>query len=219
MYMKRNTAKKFWPIPRKGTKYLAKPTHEASKSVSLIVMMREVLKLVKNRKELKRLLNEKQVLINQKIIRETNYPLLLFDSLSLPAMKKSYRVVLKNKRMNLEEINDKEAEQRTYKIINKKQLAKGKIQLNLDCGKNILADTKLKAIKTGTFITINSKNNEVVKTDSLGKGSKVFVISGKHIGTIGEIKGVKEEGESIIAEIKTKDGEIKVDVDNLFIGA
>jgi len=215
--MKRQTTRKAWPIPRKGTKYLAKPMHEAGKGVPLVVIMRDVLKLVKNKKELIRLLNEKQVLINQKEARETNYPLLLFDVLSLPLIKKSYKVILKNKRIDLEEISDKEAATRTYKITNKKYLPKGKTQINLDSGKNILADDKTSKLKTGDFITINSKDNKILSTNSLTKGSKIIVISGRHSGVIGEIKNVKEEGQNTIAEIKTKEEDIKVDFDNLFV--
>jgi len=217
MYMKRQTTRKAWPIPRKGTKYLAKPTHEASNGIPLVVMMRDVLKLVKNKKELIRLLNEKQVLINEKEIRETNYPLLLFDALSLPAIKKYYKVILEGKRIGLKEISGKDAATRTYKILDKKELGKGKTQFNLDGGKNILVDDKTKAVKTGEFITLNSKDNKIVKTTPLIKGSKIVVIRGRHIGVIGEIRDVKEEGKNIIAQIKSEKEDIKVDFDNLFV--
>ena len=217
MYLKRQTTNKSWPIPRKGTTYLAKPTHEAANGVPLVVIMRDVLKFVKNKKELIRLLNEKQVLINQKEIRETNYPLLLFDALSLPAMKKNYKVILEGRRIGLKEVDEKNATTRTYKILNKKELGKGKTQLNLDGGKNILADDKTKKLKTGDFITLNSKDNKVVSSASLTKGSKIVVVSGKHIGVIGEIKDVHEEEQNTIAVIKTKKEDIKVDFDNLFI--
>ena len=55
MYLKRKNIGKFWPVPRKGTKYLAVPNHNNNEAISLVVVMRDVLKLVRNKKELKRL--------------------------------------------------------------------------------------------------------------------------------------------------------------------
>ena len=71
-HLKRQGIGKFWPIKRKGTAYLAVATHNQKESIPLVVVLRDVLKIVKNKKELKRALNDKQILINQKEIRETN---------------------------------------------------------------------------------------------------------------------------------------------------
>src|SRR3989344_4613496 len=98
MHLKRNKIGNFWPIPRKGNKYLAVASHNKNESIPLSVILRDILKLVKNKKELKRVLNEKQILINHKQIKETNYPVGLFDILTIG--KKNYKVVLsENKKM------------------------------------------------------------------------------------------------------------------------
>jgi small subunit ribosomal protein S4e len=215
MYIKRQQIKKFWPVPRKGTKYLSAPSHEITKAVPLVIVMRDVLRLVKTKKELKRLVNENKIMINGKIVKDVNYPLVVFDSLSFPHIKKYYRAILKRKKIGIEEIDEKKASNRAYKVVDKKQLKDKKIQLNLNNGKNIICDKK---ISTGDFVVLENNTNKIIENLSLGKGSEVIVMRGKHIGARGKIKDISEEGNNRIADIKRDDEEeIKVDVKNLFI--
>ena len=212
MYVKRNTINKSYPIPRKGTKYIAVPTHEKRTAIPLVVVVRDILKFVKNKKELQTLINEKKVYVNGKIIRNTNYGINLFDSIEFPSIKKYYRMVLRKNKMDMEEINEKDSLNRVYKVINKKQLKNKKIQINLNNGKNIISSEK---IKVGNFITLNHSDNKIEKIISLEKGSKVIVIKGKYKGVVGTIKGITKEN---FAEIKTEDNQnINVEFKNLFL--
>ena len=61
MHIKRKTMPKFWPVARTGSKYMAVPSHEQRSSVPLIMVIRDMLKLVKNKKELKKVMNEKKI--------------------------------------------------------------------------------------------------------------------------------------------------------------
>jgi small subunit ribosomal protein S4e len=140
MYQKRNNVPKFWPVARKGTKYLAIADHNQNESIPLVIVVRDLLKLVKNKKELKRLLNEKQIQINHREIRETNFPVCLFDILSFPQMKKHYRMILsKGKKAVLEEVSEKKAETKIFKVMDKKMLSKNAVQFNLTNGRNIIS--------------------------------------------------------------------------------
>ena len=212
-HLKRQGIGKFWPIPRKGTKYLAVSTHNQKESIPLVVVMRDILKFVRNKKELKRILNEKQVFINHKQIKETNYPVCLFDVISFPKIKKNYRASLsKNKKMILEEISDKDAETKVYKIINKKILPKGKLQLNLMQGKNIISDKK---VNIGDSVVLNLKNDEIVKAIPLEKGRRVFALRGKHAGSSGKVVDIMERGGKKIAKILVDDKRINVWTKNI----
>ncbi len=214
-YLKRNKIGKFWPIPRKGTKYLAVPTHNKNDSIPLVVVMRDILKLVKIKKELKRLINERKIQINHKEIRETNYPICLFDVINFPELKKNYKAVLsKNKKMNFEEISDKEAETKIFKVINKKILGKKKIQLNLMHGKNIISDEK---VKTGDSILLDLKNNKILKVIPMQEGKNVYVIKGKHAGIKGKIKEILSRGGKSIAKIISEDEKINVWIKNIVV--
>ena len=213
MHIKRKTIPTFWPISRTGTKYMAVSTHDKSNSIPLLIVARDILEFVKTKKELKSLLKEKKILINNKAIIEPNYPVCLFDTISLPSINKSYRANLINKKLNLEEISEKESHTKMYKVIGKKLLPNKKPQINLTNGKNILTSEK---ISVGDFILLGD-DSKISKVISLKKDVEVIAIKGKHIGKEGKIKEIIKEGENTLAILITpsKD-EVKVNIKNLF---
>jgi len=215
MHLKRNNIGKFWPIPRKGTKYLAVPSHNQNEAMPLVVVLRNVLKVVKNKKELKRLLNEKKIQVNHKEIKETNYPICLFDIISFPESKNNYKVVLsKDKKMIFEEISGKKSETKVYKLMNKKMLTNKITQFNLMQGKNIISKEKA---NVGDSILFNLKDNKIEKIIPLEKGREAFVMNGKHASHVGKIEELVERGGKLIAKIKSDDGKINVWTKNIIV--
>lgn len=212
-YLKRQGIEKFWSIPRKGTKYLTHVSHNQGHSIPLVVVLRDILKLVGTKKQLKKIINEKQVKINQKEVREINYPIGLFDVISLFAIKKNYRVTLsKEKKMIFEEVSDKEAKTKIFKILDKKLLPNKKIQLNLMHGKNILTKEK---VNVGDSLLINLEDNKVEKIIVMEKGADAFVNKGKHAGRTGKITEIMERGGKTLAKITTDTERINVWTKNI----
>ena len=201
------------PVPRTGTKYMAVPSHNQTESMSLILVMRDILKLVKTKKELKKILNEKKILVNGKIVKETNYPVTLFDSLAIPSVKKFYRVNLKNK-YELTPASESTVGNRIYEVIGKKILPGKKVQLNLSQGRNVISSEK---INVGNYVVVDFAKNKITKVISLDKGVEVIVIAGKHSGAEGKIKEILTSGEQKVAVIKTHKEEIKSNVKNIFV--
>ena len=215
MHLKRKTVENFWSIPRKGTKYVAVPNHNQREALPLVIVMREMLKFVKNTKELKKLLQEKQIQINHRLVHETNYPISLFDILSLPAAKKNYRAILsENKKLIMEEVNEKEANIKIFKVLNKKVLEGKNIQLNLMHGKNIISKEK---VSTGDSIVFDLKENKMLKIIPMEKGRNAFVIKGKHAGISGKINEIVERGGKNIAKIAMGSDKINVWVENIIV--
>lgn len=205
---------KFWPMPKTGNKYLAVPSHEQRNSMPLIIVVRDMLKLVKNKKELQDALNKKSIEVNGKAVIEKNYPVALFDSVSITPANKHYRAVLNNKRMDLAEIKKEDIGIRICKVIGKKTLAAGKTQLNLNLGRNIISDNK---IKVGDFVLMDVIKNKILKAIPLEKETKIVIVKGKHIGKNGKIRDLSKEGDNLIAKIKISSGEeISSNVNNLF---
>lgn len=213
MYLKRNSIPKFWPIPRKGTKYLAVASHNQEESMPLVVVMREVLKLVKNKKELQRAINEKQIIINHKVIRNVNYPVSIFDVISLPLVKKNFKAQLsEKKKLFFEEITDKEAETKIFKVLDKKIISGNKIQLNLMNGTNINSNEKA---NTGDSVIVNLKDKKIIKVIPMEKGKEVFILKGKHAGNHGKIEEIILSGGKSIAKITSDKEKITVWIKNL----
>lgn len=196
MYLKRQNIGKFWPVPRKGTKYLAVSTHDQKNSIPLIIIVREVLGLVRTKKELKSLLKEKKIKINGKVITETNYPLNLFDILLLN--DNNYRISLsKHKKIMLDKISDN-FDKKTIKITGKKIIKGNKIQLNLIDGRNIIYNEKA---VVGDSVVFNFNNRNIEKVIKMEVGKIGFIIRGKHIGQKGKIEDIIERGGKKLARI------------------
>jgi len=214
-HVNRKNIGNFWAVPRKGTKYLAVASHEKKDAMPLVVVLRDILKIVRNKKELQRVINEKQIQINYKEIRNTNYPICLFDIINLVSIKKNYKTLLsKNKKMIFEEISEKEAQIRPFKVMNKKMLSGNKIQLNLMHGKNIITNEK---VKTGDSVILNLKDNKIVKIIPMEKGNNTFVIKGKHAGYIGKIDDIVTRGGKEIAKISSEEGKVNVWTKNIIV--
>ncbi len=97
MYLKRQKVPKSWPIFRKGTKYVVKPRFDAKRSLPLLVILREMLKVVQNRKEAKHTIHMKQILVNNKSATDEKSSVLLFDTINLIPSKKYFSLELSNK--------------------------------------------------------------------------------------------------------------------------
>jgi len=85
-------------------------------------------------------------------------------------------------------------------------LPKGKTQVNLFKGINVLLDKKTD-YKVGDSLIIEKQ--KVIKHLKFQKGANVFLTSGKHIGKTGTIEEIKEQKDwkqSNIILVKTKSG-------------
>jgi small subunit ribosomal protein S4e len=200
MHLKRQKIPSNWPIERKGTKYIVRPSSNIEKSIPILVLLRDVLKIATTRKEVKHSLNLKKILVNGKLARDEKKGLALFDTLSLIPMKKSYRVELSgNGKFDLKEITDKEAGKKVSKILNKKILKGKKVQLNLSDGRNFLSDIKC---NVNDSVLIDFVSKKIESCIPLNEKSNVFVFAGKHAGKRGTIGKIKQEGK--MAEIKVE---------------
>src|SRR3989344_5551412 len=129
MHITRHNTSKRWPIPRKGTKYLVFPSRGNNDSIPLLIIMREILGIVKTRKELKKILNENKILVNGRIIKEDKTSLALFDVISIGSLNKNYKLIFSDKgKFSLVEIKDNEASSKICKIIGKNMLKEKKIE-------------------------------------------------------------------------------------------
>lgn len=204
MYLKRQRAPKNWPITRKGTKYVIRGNSNLKNGVPLLILLRDLLGIIGSRKELKRAIKEKNLLLNQKIIKDDKIGVSLFDIINIPSSKKNYRVELsKTGVFNLNEINEKEANSKTLKVINKKMLRDKKLQLNLSDGSNFISDIPC---KVNDSIIINLKEKKIKECISLNKKAKALVFAGKHAGKEGIIESINSEEKMV---------QLKVDKENI----
>ena len=203
MHLKRQEVPKSWPVYRKGTKYVVRPNSDLKIGVPLLVVLRDLLKIVRNRKEARRVIFLKQVFLNNKVPRDEKNSVLLFDTLSLIPLKKNYKLDLSEKgKFELKEIGENELNKKAVKVVNKRVLKGKKVQLNLQDGRNILSDIKC---EVNDSVLINFKEKKVEKCLPLKENSKAIVFAGKHSGKKGNINNIDKNKK--IVELETKDKE------------
>ena len=203
-HIKKTQMPKSWPVPRKGRgkRYVAVPSHATGKGISLLFLLRDVLKLVKTRKEARHMTLNGMVKVNNKVRKDENFPVQVFDSVNLDRAKLNYRLDIVNKKFSLAEISAKDAETKIVKIAGKKVLGKDKIQMNLDDGENIITKEKF---SVGDSVLLNTKENKIVKILPLKEGAGVEVIIGKHAGEKGKLEGFDELARGRTYKIKLED--------------
>jgi len=205
-YLKRQAAPKNWPIHRKGTAYVVSPNFGKSQGIPILIILRDILKIAQNRKEVKKILNKKLVLVNGKEARDEKNSLLLFDTLNLVPSKKYYKLgISENGKFKLEEIKENDTTKKIAKVVNKKILNGKRVQLNLSDGRNFISDIKC---GTGDSVLIDLKNKKIEKCLPLKEKSNVIVFQGKHSGEMGIIERIDKERK--LVKISEGDKSIKV---------
>ena len=211
--LKRLLAPEFWKIPKKVKKWVVSPRagpHPKFYCIPLQILARDILKLVETGKEARTIIKKGEILVDGKPRKDHAYPVGLFDVISTPRTKQNYRVVPDVKGLALVEIPEKEADKKICKIENKTILKKGKLQLNLHDGKNLLTDNK--DYKTGDSILIELTSLKILQHLTLEKGNMGIISEGANVGRIGKIvdivPGKMKEDVKIVCEIEGKTQEI-----------
>jgi small subunit ribosomal protein S4e len=199
MHQTRKSSTTRLPIERKGTKYIARASSHLDNSVPILIAIRDMLKLAKTAKEVKQILKDKEIKINGRKINDYHQSIKLFNILEVG---KTYQLsLLPTKKFILEEV--KGSDSRLCKVVGKKLLKGGKVQLNLHDGSNILTKEKI-AINDSVYLDFSGK---IKKHIPLEKDKKVLVISGKHEGQKGQIISVAQKK----ANIQFKEGSAVID--------
>jgi len=206
MHIKKTKMPKNWPVPRKGRgrRFVAVPSHGTSKGISLLFVIRDILKIAKTRKEVRYMTLNGMVKINNKVRHDENFPVNVLDVVNLSFDKENryYRLEILNKKFGLVEISEKDADEKVVKIVGKKILDGGKVQMNLRDGQNFLSKVKF---SVGDSAVLDTKKNIVKKVLGSKKGANVEIILGKHAGEKGELIGFEELIRGRNYKIKLKD--------------
>jgi len=208
-HQKRIAAPRSRRIERKTAYWTVKPRpgpHPGDRSVPLLLLVRDVLKLADNSREAKRVLNEGNIIVNGRVRKDHKFPVGVFDVLSIPVLKTNYTALLDEKgKLSLVKMTKKEESRKLCRVNDKRMLKEGTIQLNLHDGGNILPGEKLgEQIKTHDSLLISLSDNKILQHFAYKEGSKVMVVGGKHSAQTGEIEEIRtvRSPESNVGKIK-----------------
>ena len=193
-HLKRIAAPRTWKLNRKEHKFTLRPNcgaHSLDNGLALGVILRDHLGVVSTMSEAEKLLNNNEILIDGKRKKDRKTIVGLFDRLTISKLGLNYELSLNDKgRLIVSEISPEESSVKILKVIGKTVLPKNKIQLNLYDGKNIFYD---QPVKVGDSVLISLPDLKIKGILPLKEGANVFLVKGKHAGSKGILKSIKDE--------------------------
>ena len=185
-HLKRLAVPKSWPIKKKAHVWTTKQSagaHAIENSMPALTVLRDLLGICDTAKEAKRIIGNREVLVDGKPLRSYKTPVGLMDVLTIPKMDESYRMVLSSKgKLTLVKVDKAEADWKLCRIENKTVVAGGKIQLNLHDGRNIILDKN--EYKTGDVLKVAFDGQKILECFPMEAGATVLVSEGNHAGNI-----------------------------------
>ncbi len=183
----------FWDISRKEHRFVIKPIpgpYAISESYPLGVLLRDILKLANNMREVKSILHDGKVKVDGKIRYDEHFPVGLMNIISIDPINKHYRLVASDKILTPVEIDEKESRLKICKIRNKVTIKGNRIQYGLHDGRTII-NNSLNANPNDSLL-IRVPEQEVVKVIKFEKGANVVITKGDNSGRLGVVEEIKE---------------------------
>ena len=206
-HLSRLNAPKSWSMKKKGIKFVTRPSsglHSLRESMPLSLLLTNLLKYARTRKEVKKILNEKKIWINGKVRKDLGFAVGLMDVISVPSLDECYRVYYNHLgRFQLLPIKGEEREIKLVKIENKTVLKTGKYQINNTDGTNFVLDKNDYA--TGDTLIVSLKEEKIKEHLQFKKGARIFITAGNKVGVVGTLEEIKDK--NIL--VKTKDLEFE----------
>ncbi|WFO75807.1 30S ribosomal protein S4e [Desulfurococcaceae archaeon MEX13E-LK6-19] len=201
-HLKALAAPRFWPILRKEYKWAVKPSpgpHPISRSIPLLIIVRDILKYAKTAREARRLIAEGHFKVDGRVRKNYKYPVGLMDVLEVVDTGETYRMVpVPVKVMRLLPIEKEEATFKLCRIENKTTVKGGHIQLNLHDGRNHLirvadpTNPVEDVYDTLGTVKLAIPNQEILDYVPLKEGVIAIIAGGRNVGRVGRIVSIKK---------------------------
>ena len=192
-HMKRLNAPRSLKIHRKEDIWTIKTSpgpHPVEDSIPLGLIVRDYLNLADTLDETKKVISNGEFEVDGVIRKNYKFPCGLMDVISIPKMKKDYRILYNTRgKLTLIPISTSEASWKLCRIENKTIIKGKKIQLHLHDGENLIV--KKDEYKTGDVLKINFKDKKINELYKFEKGTISIIIGGSHIGEIANIEDIQ----------------------------
>lgn len=192
-HMKRLATPRTLRIHRKECVWTTKSSpgpHPLEQSIPLITLVRNYLNLCDLRKEAKQIIANGDILVDGKKRKNHKYPCGFMDVVSIPSLKKDYRILFDRKgKLTIIPISTAEAEWKLYRIQQKTIMRNNTIQLNMHDGNNMIV--KKDEYKTGDVLRISLADKKILELLPFKKGTVSMITGGGHVGQIAQIENVE----------------------------
>lgn len=188
-HLKRLAMPRSWPLPRKTTVWVTRPTpgaHSLELCMPITLVVRDVLGMAKTAREVRFILHNELAQVDGRVVKDTRRGVGLMDVLSVG--EEHFRCVLDhNGRLRYRPISAAEASWKVCRIEGKTTIKGGQTQLNLHDGRNIIVDDP-QAYSTGDSLKLNLPDQKILEHIRFGEGTRCFLIGGAHVGSTAEVK-------------------------------
>jgi small subunit ribosomal protein S4e len=189
-HQKRVTVPRSWPVARKTHKWVAKSSpgpHSSEDSMPLLSVIRDMLKIADNAREVKRILYEGKVLVDGKVVKDHKLPVGIFDVISIPALNRNYRMLRDERGMFFLRPIEIADLKKLVRVENTSTLKANKQQLNFNDGSNRLEEGDF---KPGDSLILSIPDKKIEDRIEFKEGNLAVVVGGKHSSQIGRIKAI-----------------------------
>ncbi|MGY8691740.1 MAG: 30S ribosomal protein S4e [Candidatus Poseidoniales archaeon] len=187
-HIKRLMMPRTWPLPRKTSIWVQKPNpsgHSIENCMPLTLILRDVLAIAHTKREAKKILHSRKILVDGRIETDSARGVGLMDVLTIDGI--NYRCVLDtNGKLRYRIISEKSAESKICMVTGKTTIKGGVTQLHLHDGRNILLESTSK-YNTGDSIVISLPDQKILTHLPMEKDSLAYLIGGNHIGETAKI--------------------------------
>jgi len=161
-------------------------------------VLRDILEVAETRKEAKKIISQGKVYVDGKVRLKDDFPVGLMDVISMPDLKKFYRVLPSHKGLFLNPISKEEASFKLLRVEGKTIVKNGTSQVALHDGSNMLVkveDTKSPSevgYETFDTLKLGLPEKEVLGQLKTKKGNMAVITGGKNIGKKGKIVEIEK---------------------------
>jgi len=202
-HLRRSTSPSFWPILRKEYVWTVKPNpgpHPLAKCIPLGIVIRDVLRYALTMREARRILNERKVMVDGRVVTDYKFPVGLMDVIHIIPTGEYFRVVPHpTKYLVLHPIDEEEAKFKPLRIKRKVTIKGGHIQLTFHDGRNHIIRVKdpfnpeeAAAFSTYDTVKMAIPKQEILDHIKLEVGVLALVIDGSNVGFLGRIVSIKQ---------------------------
>jgi len=188
-HLKRLAMPRSWPLPRKTTVWVTRPSpgaHPLEQCMPITLVLRDVLGMANTAREVRYILHNELAKVDGRIVKDTRRGVGLMDVLSVG--EEHFRCVLDhNGRLRYRTISAEEAAWKVCRINGKSTIKGGMTQLNLHDGRNIIVDDA-QAYNTGDSLKLNLPDQTIAEHIRFGEGTRCFLTGGAHVGSTAEVK-------------------------------
>ena len=189
-HIKRLVMPRSWPLPRKSSIWVQKPNpggHSIEHCMPLALVLRDVIGVAHTRREAKRILHSRQIMVDGRIEIDGGRGVGLMDVLTVG--EKNFRCVLdSNGKLRYRPIPASTAGSKTCRVTGKTTIHGGRAQLHLHDGRNVLMDDA-STYKSGDSVIISLPGQQITSHLSFAEGALSYLTGGSHIGETATVRG------------------------------